>query len=187
MKYCENCNVLVKEDICALCGNKKIREVTAEDYCFLTQCDTFLGDMLDGLMKEENIQGAFVPFGDGVRSQFALPLGQYRVYVRYKDYDTSVELLKVLKNERSTDELREDILANIDKWDVKTNEEMRRFVKKWKLSTKEEIIAAVKEIVEKADKIEDRGIISSFAENGLLVTAGKIKVWISAETYQLAI
>ena len=103
MKYCEKCNSIVTLEYCPACGNKKIREVASDDFCFLVECGQMYGDMLNYALQEEEIQCALIPCGNGVRSKFVLKLDKYKVYVPYKHYERATEIFNTLFNESESD------------------------------------------------------------------------------------
>lgn len=154
MKYCEKCNSLSDFEYCSVCGNKNIREVASEDYCFLTKCEQLFGDILNDALQQEGVICALVPCGDGVRSQFALLLDKYKIYVPFQYYKKSVEVLNFLSYSPTTDELKEDLLANIDKWHIDSSFTVRKIPKKLKLSKDDDVFKCIKVAVEKSQCIE---------------------------------
>lgn len=86
MLFCEKCNLLTDENVCPSCGNKKLREVTDDDFCFFIDLDVFYFGMLEGALKEESIDVVGVPYYPlGVAHYNAGRAEGRRVYVRYKD------------------------------------------------------------------------------------------------------
>lgn len=101
MKYCEKCNLLLTEQRCSICGNKKIRDVENGDFCFLIECEQTFGQMLKEIFEKDGIKCALVPWGDGVRTVFALQLDKYRVYVPYEHYDKSKETVDFFLSDKT--------------------------------------------------------------------------------------
>lgn len=86
MLFCEKCNLLTDEKVCPSCGSKKLREVADNDYCFFVNLHTFYFSMLEGALKEENIDVVGIPYYvSGVHNGNAGRAEGRRVYVRYKD------------------------------------------------------------------------------------------------------
>ncbi len=56
--FCENCKVVLaeKERMCPYCGNKKLREVREDDFCFFCEKEVMWGSMLAELLKQEHIR-----------------------------------------------------------------------------------------------------------------------------------
>ncbi len=94
MNFCEGCNIAVNGERCPRCGRKKLRAVNDEDFCLIAQVDRALGDCLKGHLETEKIDCVLIPYGTGVRAQFALPLESYLLYARYKNADHVRQLLK---------------------------------------------------------------------------------------------
>lgn len=87
MNFCERCNIACNGERCPKCGRKKLRAVNEDDFCLAMQVDRSFGDALKNCLESENIDCVLMPYGTGVRSEFALPLESYLVYVRYRDLD----------------------------------------------------------------------------------------------------
>lgn len=94
MNFCEKCNIALSGERCLKCGNKKLRAVTDDDFCLVAMVNRILGDSLKGSLESEDIECVLIPFGTGAASQFALPLENYLLYVRYKNLDYVRQLIK---------------------------------------------------------------------------------------------
>lgn len=94
MNFCEGCNIACNDERCPKCGRKKLRAVTAEDFCLVAQVDRIFGDNLKDRLEQENIECVLMPYGTGVNSKFALPLESDLLYVRYKNLDEVRQRLK---------------------------------------------------------------------------------------------
>ena len=94
MNFCEGCNIACNAERCPKCGRKKLRAVTADDFCLAAQVSSIFGDNLKHNLQSEGIECVLMPYGTGVRAQFALPLESYLLYVRYRDLDHVRQLLK---------------------------------------------------------------------------------------------
>lgn len=189
MKFCDKCNSLSNLEYCTVCGNKKIREVHYDDFCFLTECEQMHGEMLKDALQEEGINCALMPWGNGVRTQLGLRLDRYKVYVPYQYYESSVELLNSISNSPTTEELKEQILDNIDKWHIVSPRTIKKIRKKLNISEDADIFECIKEGVKKSQCIEDKGILFSFppSEHGLAVKIDNVTLWFSSESYEICI
>ena len=189
MKYCEKCNSLSDLEYCTACGNKKIRDVTSDDFCILTECEEMQGEMLREALQEKGIKCALIPFGNGVRSRFALSLGKYKVYVPYMYYESSVELLNSFFSEPTTDALKGQLLANIDKWHIVSARTEKKIRKKLKLTDEADIFKYIKDGVEKSQHIEDKGTMYFFkpCAHGLAVKIQEVTLWFSDVSFEILI
>ena len=93
MNFCESCNLVCGER-CPKCGREKLRPVTEEDFCLVARVDRIFGDSLKENLEHENIECVLMPYGTGVRSEFALPLESYLLYVRYKNSEYVRQIIK---------------------------------------------------------------------------------------------
>ncbi len=94
MNFCEGCNIACDGERCPKCGRKKLREVNEEDFCLVAKVDRLFGDNLKINLENEDIECVLMPYGTGVKAQFALPLESYLLYVRYKNLDYVRQILK---------------------------------------------------------------------------------------------
>lgn len=94
MNFCENCNLACVEERCPKCGRKNLRPVTEDDFCLVAKVNKFYGDNLKINLESEKIDCVLMPYGTGIRSQFALPLESYLLYVRYKHLDYVRQLIR---------------------------------------------------------------------------------------------
>lgn len=190
MNYCEKCKLLTEKECCHICRNKSIREVDSDDFCLLTEREQMYGEMLRDALQGEEIDCVLIPCGNGVRSQFGLSLGRYRIYVPYKSYESSLEILKSLFNTPTSDDLKELLLANIDKWHIVNGRTEKKIRKKLKLSDDADIMECIKDRVEKSPHIEDRGeitFIETFGSHGLAVKIDKVTLWFSDASFEILI
>ena len=97
MNFCENCNLLVDGERCPKCGNKKVREVQGEDYCFFVDVDAFSCTMLEETLKNNGIDVVCVPFYDrGTTFATAGRANGRHVFVRHKDFENVREIYEEL-------------------------------------------------------------------------------------------
>ena len=187
MKYCEKCNAIVTLEYCPACGNKKIREVTADDFCFLVECGQMYGDMLKDALQEEEIQCALIPCGKGVRSRFGLSLENYKVYVPYMHYERARELYNTLYHESESDNIKDLLLSNKDKWYIASEQTERYIRQRLKIDDDVDIFEYIREGVEKSQDVKNRGFMHSFilGANALTVKIGEVTLWFSDETFEI--
>ena len=94
MNFCEGCNIACDGERCPKCGRKKLRAVTEDDFCLVARVDRIFGDNLKTNLENEQIDCVLMPYGTGVKAQFALPLESYLLYIRYKNLDHVRQILK---------------------------------------------------------------------------------------------
>ena len=186
MLYCEKCKVLSDEQCCGTCGNENLRNAKNEDFCFLVACEEFFGEMFVDALKNEGINCAAVPFGNGVRSQLGLTLGNYQLFVPYAHYEKAQDILDSLSVMPSCDNLKNQILENMDKWHIERASTEKKIRKKFKFEKNVDLFQAIKERVQLANSIEDVGLMFD-GEHGLLVKYEGVALWFSATTYKISI
>ena len=94
MNFCEGCNIACEGERCPKCGRKKLRAVAEDDFCLVAQVDRIFGDNLKNNLESEEIECVLMPYGTGVKAQFAMPLESYLLYVRYKNLDYVRQIIK---------------------------------------------------------------------------------------------
>ena len=187
MYYCEKCHLLSETEFCGYCSNTKLRDVRADDYCFLIECEDVFGKMFEEVLQNEGIPCAMEPVGNGVRSHLGLSLGRYKIFVPYHFHSRAQELLELFRDHApSIDHLKQNLLNNIEKWTFEKKSTEKKIRKKCKLDKESDVMNFVKEIVEHAQSIEDVGLMS-YGEHGLCVKSESITLWFSAESYQISI
>ena len=55
LQYCSKCRRPVADNLCPICGRKKLRPITEEDACFLTEAKAPWTDMLSEMLTQEGI------------------------------------------------------------------------------------------------------------------------------------
>ena len=185
MNYCEKCNSIVTMEYCPACGNKKIREVTSDDFCFLVECAQMHGEMLNDALQEEAIQCALIPCGNGVRSKFALNLENYRVYVPYRHYERAKIIFNTLFNE--SDNIKELLLTNKDRWNIANERAENNIRQRLKIDNDVDIFEYIKEGVEKSQNVKNRGVMYTFLSeaNWLTVKIGDVTLWFPDESFEI--
>ncbi|HEY8389739.1 MAG TPA: hypothetical protein VIL26_02110 [Clostridia bacterium] len=91
--FCENCHMINEQNYCRICGKENLRSPQNDDFCFLIETRSMWGEMMGGILKEENIPYSAIPSGSGVRSYFGLKLENLKIYVPYEFLDKAKELL----------------------------------------------------------------------------------------------
>lgn len=179
---------LLDAECCTACGNKNVREANPDDFCFLVECTEFFGDMFMDALKEEDIACVARPVVDGVRSYFALGPGGYKLYVPCKHYEKAQEMLSFLTEEPSSDQLKEKLLENVDKWHITEKSTIKKIQKRFKLDKNANMIEFIKEMVEKAQSVEDRGYGAFFCgQHTLIVKTEEIALCFSSEGYEIVV
>jgi len=140
--------------------------------------------MLIECFQNESINCVAVPVGNGVRSNFGLTLGKYRLYVPYKKLNEASEILEFFTSNNSMDILRENILNNISKWHFESNKVEAKIRKKLKLAKEVDLIEYIKGKVEQAQSIDDVGLMSD-NEHGLVVKSEGVVLWFSSDSFKI--
>jgi len=91
--YCPNCHILISGPHCSICGNKKLREPVAKDYCFLAEKELIWAGALEDILSQNGI-----PFttqnvlGAGLAAKMGPALERTRFYVPFSHYEAAHEL-----------------------------------------------------------------------------------------------
>ncbi len=98
MLFCEKCNLLTTEKRCPSCGNKKLREVAPEDYCFFANLTASNFEMFASTLKENNLDVVGVPYyANGLISHAnAGRAGGRKVFIRYRDFEKAKEIFNTI-------------------------------------------------------------------------------------------
>ncbi len=185
VNYCEHCRMLCAGTSCDACGRNGLRAAKDEDFCFLTEADTMTCGMLETCLKQENIPFAAIPCGTGVRTAFGMHLENRKIYVPFAAYRQASEITDTFSRDL-TDVWRRELLDNIGKWhaDARTEKKIR---KKRKLPKEQSLLILCKEMVRRAQRIEDAGRISGCVSGGhyLFVYADTTVVIFNSVTYEI--
>ena len=184
MYYCEKCHYIFDVAECNNCGCNQLREACDEDFCYLTTVEERFGEMLIGCFQNENINCVAVPVGDGVRSNFGLSLGNFRLYVPYKNLNEASEIIEFFNSNNSMNILRENILNNIDKWHFESNKIEAKIRKKLMIAKEADLIECIKKKVEQAQSIDDVGLMND-NEHGLVVKSEGVILWFSSDSFKI--
>ncbi|MDE6690719.1 MAG: hypothetical protein K2K04_01995 [Clostridia bacterium] len=185
MNFCENCHIVSDAERCPVCGSKRLRPVEEDDFCLLTENTAEYGSMLTDIFDEENIPYSAVPYGSGLETKLGLPFKNSRLFVPYGSLEAAREIIKQL-DRSATEELREDLLANVENLNVSGRLE-KKARKRIKLSQDEDFFEVCIGLIESAEKIADRGIITNCLKRGhyLFVFSGNTTLVINSETYEI--
>lgn len=95
--YCEKCKRLINDSVCPVCGNKKIREATEQDICFLVEKDQIWSGMLEDVLKQNNIP-VFVQsnIGAGMAIKAGSMFERIRFYVPFAHWEAANALVDEL-------------------------------------------------------------------------------------------
>lgn len=185
MKYCENCYFVFDQERCPLCGNKKVRQVQEDDFCFLTEKSISHCEMLMKLLKKDNIYYSTMPYGRGIESYFGLPLENCRLYVPFSSLEKANKIMQQAEDSES-EKLRNDLLENTNKLHVSENLE-KKLRKKLKLSEENDLIAYCIDRIRYAHKLVDSGRITNCPNGGhyLFCFSDDVTLSVNSKTYEL--
>lgn len=101
-QYCKSCALAFEGARCPGCGSKRVREVTAEDACFLTEKDLIWAGMLTDVLTQNgipfltrNVMGAgLTAWGGSLRERV-------RVYVPWGRREEAERLVEALFSEEN--------------------------------------------------------------------------------------
>lgn len=88
--YCPNCNLLVKDPKCPICGSRQIRQPRSDDYCYLVEKESIWAGALSDLLTQNDI-----PFftknvlGAGLAAKMGQGAERTRFYVPYAHYENA--------------------------------------------------------------------------------------------------
>ncbi len=138
------------------------------------------------MLVGEHIPCVFLPSGNGVRTQFALPLENFKVYVPFGCYDEASKRLNDVCD-ATQDELKESVLQNLEKLFIANAKREKKFRKKLKLEKGEDCIAAISARIQGSDKIVDGGMITSCRKGGhyLFVYSGSAIITVNSATFEV--
>ena len=183
--YCENCHVLSEQDCCKFCRKEELRNPKSNDYCFLVEVDSTFGEILKGVLEEENIPYTDIPSGNGVRSRFALKLENLKIFIVYEFFEKAKEILDgifINFEENKSAELKK----NIDKLFVspRSGKEIKKALK---LTENDSITSYCSDKIINADRIINKGRISGCAKGGeyLYVYKENELIMINSMTYEI--
>ena len=187
MLYCENCKrVCVSERDC-ICGSDELREVTAQDYCYLLEVDETLARMFEEGFASDGIACVLVPSGNGCRSAFGLSLGNFIMFVQYRHYEQAKDAVDQYF-QSIVDGIKSDLIEHRDRWNAnkKTQKKLR---KKLKLADGEDFFDGIYNFLCNAESVSDDGVITTSEDFGhyISVRSEKVSFWFNSATYEVFI
>ena len=182
MNYCENCSCATNDSRCPLCGSKKLRPVKDDDYCLVTECKKSQAAQRKEDLARYGIHAIGVPFGDGFRSQLALPLENERLYVPYAQLHKTLELLHSWKKEEEKS-LRTYLLQHAKSLSI-SPKLAKRLIRKLRL-TEEELIPYLQEALISTDKVYDGGALSNSSAHLYICQLPKYVITLNSETMEI--
>lgn len=94
MYFCEKCATLNEDKICKNCGNKFLKPIEKDDYCFLTEKELIYAEMLKELLDNYHIPYICEPImGVGLALKVGIMRESYQFFVPYQYYE---ECLKIV-------------------------------------------------------------------------------------------
>lgn len=82
---------------CPICGNKKLRGVLNEDFCYLANLTVFDFGILEYALKDNGIEVVCVPYYPYKVTYATAGRAEYRkVYVRYKNLNKAKEIYETV-------------------------------------------------------------------------------------------
>ncbi len=97
MNFCDKCNLLADSEQCKACGNKRLRAVDGNDFCYFTKLNSFDCEMFECALKNKEIEVVCVPFYiGGVTYATAGRAEGRKLYLRYKDFYMAEEIYKTI-------------------------------------------------------------------------------------------
>ena len=93
MHFCERCNALMQENVCANCGKKKLREVQDDDFCFFVALEADKARYFEENLKLQQIPVALLGAGLDLRSRTS---GTFQIYLPYGYFDRGKELYRLV-------------------------------------------------------------------------------------------
>ena len=92
--YCNKCKIIFDNNFCPICKSKGINEPKADDLVFLVEKDAITSDIIEGVLKNNNI--IYIKKGN-MGAAFSIITGplfeKYKFYVPYDKYDDVNELI----------------------------------------------------------------------------------------------
>ena len=169
INFCESCHLAFEEERCPNCGNKRVREVQADDFCFLCEQRAMEAAMAETALRNEDIPVVSIPRG----------------YVPFGMFERAEEIMcNVIGTD--TEAFREDLIAHADSLFVKDERTERKMKRKLKLAKGEDLLEFCKDLIANAKKISDRGRGWSLGSgNCLLVQGANIDLMIDSDSYEI--
>lgn len=162
--YCDDCKMVCDQEMCHNCGKKRLKQVEAKDFCFLTEIRNEQFYFLETELRRNKIPFVSQPFGNGARTALGLNLENQRVFVPYEFLQNGQDILSKFENEIFKQNLK-ILKENIDKLFLNKKIE-RKLRKNLKLDDEINILDFCKKSILNSKNIVDSGRISSCVKGG---------------------
>ena len=93
MYFCENCNCLMDDTRCGICGKKKLRTVQDNDFCYFTTLPVNEAGIFEATLKEANIPVASLGMPGLKRVRLS---GQFKIYLPYGYFEQAKEIYQTI-------------------------------------------------------------------------------------------
>lgn len=183
MKYCGSCKIIIDTETCPVCGGR-LREAKAEDFCLIAEKDALQGKITQNMLVSQGIDCVSLPSGSGVRSAFALPLENLKLYVPYARYEKANGILRANADE-NTEKLRKELLANADKLHIKNDRAEKRIRKTLALQKGADTVGFCKELIACAKLIKNEGSSYGAISGNYITVYGEVNVTIGSGDYEI--
>ena len=183
MKYCENCSYATDAARCPLCGGKHLREVEDDDYCFLIEKPKLEGEMLADVLRGNGIGCVAVPSGSGVLSAMALPLENRKLFVRWKDWKKTADMLYA-EEAADTEMWRQFLQENAEKFSLSPKTE-KRILRKAKLGKGGDALRFCRRMIAQAKCIDGGKEMRFSREQLIFCHASGVVVTVNAKTLEI--
>lgn len=185
MNFCEKCRRVSEQTSCGNCGNRKLRQVREDDFCFLIEGRASYCRSLADSLKQRGIPCVELPCGSGVGTRSAMPLPNRQMFVQFRFLDRAKELIHDLEA-AETEVLRADLLENADMLFL-SQKLQKKLTKKLRAAEACDLSAYCAEIVKTAHRITDEGLITSDMAGGhyLFCVSDHAAILINSKTYEV--
>ena len=97
--YCKKCGIIFETNCCPTCGSKHIRTPQPDDMCFLTEKELLWSEMLEDVLKQNNIPVLTKrTLGIGMALKIGPMSERVRFYVPYSYLQTSEMIVERLSS-----------------------------------------------------------------------------------------
>jgi len=92
--YCAKCQKIIATRNCPDCGSRWVREIMAEDICYLTEKEQIWGEMLEDVFRQNGIPYIVRrTLGAGLSMSVGAMLECYRFYVPFGALDQALAIV----------------------------------------------------------------------------------------------
>lgn len=185
MNFCEKCRRVSEQTSCGNCGNRKLRQVREDDFCFLIEESASYCRSLADSLKQRGIPCVELPCGSGVGTRFAMPLPNRQMFVQFRFLESAKELINDMEKSK-TEALRVDLLENADMLFL-SQKLQKKLTKKLRAAEVCDVLAYCVELIKTAHRITDEGLITSSVVGGhyLFCFSDHATISINSKTYEI--